>query len=134
MEGLAMAGAGAPLAGPDDLVQCTHVGLRRIPRIARIARDVTERADIGRRASAVLPTLRARHERLRDPPALGHFCQVRFLCRLARSFLRRLCLLILAFRRFLSEPIQRLSIQSSPALPCNSVLLTQTFSSGARFQ
>jgi len=54
MEGLAMAGAGAPLAGPDDLVQCTHVGLRRIPRIARIARNVTERADIGRRASAVL--------------------------------------------------------------------------------
>jgi hypothetical protein len=30
---------------------------------------------------------------------------VRFLWRCARSFLRRLCLLILAFRRFFSEPI-----------------------------
>src|SRR6059036_3584792 len=32
-------------------------------------------------------------------------CQVRFLWRCSRSFLRRLCLLILAFRRFFSEPI-----------------------------
>src|SRR6185369_3536767 len=32
-------------------------------------------------------------------------CQVRFLWRCKRSFLRRLCLLILAFRRFFSEPI-----------------------------
>ena len=30
----------------------------------------------------------------------GYFCQVRFLWRLARSFLRRLCLLILLLRRF----------------------------------
>jgi hypothetical protein len=35
-----------------------------------------------------------------------YFCQVRFLWRLARSFLRRLCLLILAFRRFFNEPIR----------------------------
>jgi hypothetical protein len=35
----------------------------------------------------------------------GYFCQVRFLWRLARSFFRRLCLLIFAFRRFFSEPI-----------------------------
>ena len=35
----------------------------------------------------------------------GYFCQVRFLCRLARSCLRRLCLLILLFRRFFNEPI-----------------------------
>jgi hypothetical protein len=34
-----------------------------------------------------------------------YFCQVRFLWRCARSFLRRLCLLILAFRRFFNEPI-----------------------------
>src|SRR5882724_2552004 len=32
-------------------------------------------------------------------------CQVRFLWRCKRSFLRRLCLLILAFRRFFNEPI-----------------------------
>src|SRR3989442_267372 len=35
----------------------------------------------------------------------NYFCQVRFLCRCARSFFRRLCLLILALRRFFSEPI-----------------------------
>lgn len=38
-------------------------------------------------------------------PVGSYFCQVRFLCRLARSFFRRLCLLIFAFRRFFSEPI-----------------------------
>src|SRR6266567_4306860 len=32
-------------------------------------------------------------------------CQVRFLWRCSRSFLRRLCLLIFAFRRFFNEPI-----------------------------
>jgi hypothetical protein len=37
--------------------------------------------------------------------AEAYFCQVRFLCRLARSCLRRLCLLIFALRRFFSEPI-----------------------------
>jgi hypothetical protein len=36
---------------------------------------------------------------------------VRFLWRWARSFLRRLCLLIFALRRFFSEPI-RFSIRS----------------------
>src|SRR5262245_51322684 len=36
---------------------------------------------------------------------LAYFCQVRFLWRWARSFLRRLCLLIFALRRFFSEPI-----------------------------
>src|SRR6185503_9779674 len=35
----------------------------------------------------------------------AYFCQVRFLWRWARSFLRRLCLLIFALRRFFSEPI-----------------------------
>jgi hypothetical protein len=39
-------------------------------------------------------------EMLRD-----YFCQVRFLWRFARSFLRRLCLLIFALRRFFNEPI-----------------------------
>ena len=34
-----------------------------------------------------------------------YFCQVRFLWRFARSFLRRLCLLIFALRRFFNEPI-----------------------------
>ena len=40
-------------------------------------------------------------------PSTGrdYFCQVRFLWRCARNFLRRLCLLIFAFRRFFSEPI-----------------------------
>ena len=38
-------------------------------------------------------------------PARDYFCQVRFLWRWARSFLRRLCLFIFAFRRFFSEPI-----------------------------
>ena len=37
--------------------------------------------------------------------AAGYFCQVRFLWRLARSCLRRLCLLIFDLRRFFSEPI-----------------------------
>jgi hypothetical protein len=36
---------------------------------------------------------------------LRYFCQVRFLWRLVRSFFRRLCLLIFAFRRFFNEPI-----------------------------
>jgi hypothetical protein len=35
----------------------------------------------------------------------GYFCQVRFLWRCKRSFFRRLCLLIFAFRRFFNEPI-----------------------------
>jgi hypothetical protein len=35
----------------------------------------------------------------------GYCCQVRFLWRCRRSFLRRLCLLIFALRRFLIEPI-----------------------------
>lgn len=47
-----------------------------------------------------------------------YFCQVRFLWRLARSFLRRLCLLIFAFRRFFSDPIQS----------------NQSLASSARFQ
>jgi|GEM_PF-4409698 hypothetical protein len=34
-----------------------------------------------------------------------YFCQVRFLWRLARNCLRRLCLLIFDFRRFFSDPI-----------------------------
>jgi hypothetical protein len=38
-------------------------------------------------------------------PQPAYFCQVRFLWRLARSFLRRLCLLILLLRRFFSDPI-----------------------------
>lgn len=37
----------------------------------------------------------------------AYFCQVRFLWRLERSFLRRLCLLIFDLRRFLSDPIFR---------------------------
>jgi len=39
-------------------------------------------------------------------PGNNYFCQVRFLWRLARNFLRRLCLLILALRRFFSDPIR----------------------------
>ena len=39
----------------------------------------------------------------------AYFCQVRFLWRLARSFLRRLCLLILLLRRFFNEPINKYS-------------------------
>jgi len=42
------------------------------------------------------------------PP--GYFCQVRFLWRFARSFLRRLCLLIFALRRFFNEPINNICI------------------------
>ena len=55
----------------------------------------------------------------RNPPRISsglnvarvsdYFCQVRFLWRLARSFLRRLCLLIFALRRFFSEPIDLMS-------------------------
>ena len=37
--------------------------------------------------------------------ACRYFCQVRFLWRLARSCLRRLCLLILLLRLFFSDPI-----------------------------
>lgn len=37
----------------------------------------------------------------------AYFCQVRFLWRFARNCLRRLCLLIFAFRRFFNEPIFR---------------------------
>src|ERR1700683_5430868 len=53
------------------------------------------------RASAGCP---ATHPKAQGPrPA--YFCQVRFLWRLARSFLRRLCLLILLLRRFFNDPI-----------------------------
>jgi hypothetical protein len=45
----------------------------------------------------------------RNPAGRDYFCQVRFLWRWARNFLRRLCLLILAFRRFFNEPITILS-------------------------
>jgi len=49
------------------------------------------------------------------PGVLGpYFCQVRFLWRWARSFLRRLCLLILAFRRFLSDPIIDVRVNIPP--------------------
>ena len=40
-----------------------------------------------------------------EKQSADYFCQVRFLWRFARSFLRRLCLLIFALRRFFSEPI-----------------------------
>ncbi len=40
-----------------------------------------------------------------DENGRDYFCQVRFLWRLSRSFFRRLCLLIFAFRRFFREPI-----------------------------
>jgi hypothetical protein len=43
-----------------------------------------------------------------------YFCQVRFLWRWARNFLRRLCLLIFALRRFFNEPIDYLSILFEP--------------------
>lgn len=49
--------------------------------------------------------------RARDRRGANYFCQVRFLWRWARSFLRRLCLLIFALRRFFREPI-RFSIRS----------------------
>ncbi len=39
----------------------------------------------------------------------AYFCQVRFLWRLARSCLRRLCLLIFAFRLFFKDPIKLVS-------------------------
>jgi hypothetical protein len=42
----------------------------------------------------------------------AYFCHVRFLCRCWRSFLRRLCLLIFALRRFFSEPIGFFSARS----------------------
>ncbi len=44
----------------------------------------------------------------------AYFCQVRFLWRCARSFLRRLCLLIFAFLRFFNEPI--MSMRPSPTV------------------
>ena len=44
----------------------------------------------------------------------GYFCQVRFLWRCARSFLRRLCLFIFAFRRFFNEPINNLYCLAKP--------------------
>jgi hypothetical protein len=46
-----------------------------------------------------------RCEPKRSSEKQNYFCQVRFLWRFRRSFLRRLCLLIFALRRFLSEPI-----------------------------
>src|SRR5258705_12549244 len=71
-----------------------------------------ERAAALDRAMIRRPAIRAqvgakqRVDDLRSPGA--YFCQVRFLWRLARSFLRRLCLLIFAFRRFFNEPMDGL--------------------------
>ena len=53
-------------------------------------------------AAELRPAMIRRHGRKQSA---DYFCQVRFLWRLARSFLRRLCLLIFALRRFFSEPI-----------------------------
>jgi hypothetical protein len=41
----------------------------------------------------------------RSPAVSGHFCQVRFLCRLAFSRFRRLCLFICSRRFFLMLPM-----------------------------
>jgi hypothetical protein len=54
--------------------------------------------------SRAVPDATAR-ERMNGTASQNYFCQVRFLWRFKRSFLRRLCLLILALRRFLIEPI-----------------------------
>ena len=56
------------------------------------------------------PPGRGRLSASRLPSPADYFCQVRFLWRLARSFLRRLCLLILLLRRFFSDPIMICSI------------------------
>src|SRR5437588_8404239 len=56
-----------------------------------------------------------RGDRLKSP--LAYFCQVRFLWRFRRSFLRRLCLLIFAFRRFFNEPITDICIVSAGLRP-----------------
>jgi hypothetical protein len=58
--------------------------------------------------------------------ARDYFCQVRFLCRWARSFLRRLCLLILAFRRFFNEPIAKFILPKpqSNSMPSDSITLS----------
>ena len=47
----------------------------------------------------------ADRERVKNAQA-DYCCQVRFFWRFKRSFLRRLCLLIFALRRFLIEPIK----------------------------
>ena len=58
--------------------------------------------------------------------AQNYFCQVRFLWRFNRSFLRRLCLLIFALRRFLSEPIIKFAAQSKEKCrPIVKLLLVQ---------
>jgi len=45
-------------------------------------------------------------DEIENEEAEAYFCQVGFLCRLARNCFRRLCLLIFALRRFFSEPIR----------------------------
>lgn len=62
-----------------------------------------------RLAAAPCRTRWASLARLKQRNRLGnrqaYFCQVRFLWRLARNCLRRLCLLIFDLRRFFSDPI-----------------------------
>ena len=81
-----------------------------------------DRAMIQRPAGRAQVGAKQRVDDLRSPGA--YFCQVRFLWRLARSFLRRLCLLIFAFRRFFNEPMAGLwrngameQCESCPPLP-----------------
>lgn len=74
-------------------------GIEFEPSIGTFDRDV--QPEKSRRGSGQPePRPQAENENGRD-----YFCQVRFLWRFSRSFLRRLCLLIFAFRRFFNEPI-----------------------------
>ena len=67
-----------------------------VDNLAERCRQLIESPDVARKMG----------EQGDSPPTpAAYFCQVRFLWRLARSFLRRLCLLIFALRRFFSEPI-----------------------------
>ena len=63
---------------------------------------------------------------------------MRFLWRCARSFLRRLCLLIFAFRRFFNEPIIDLFVLSLTVcmlkVSCNSVRLQLCVKTNRSFQ
>jgi hypothetical protein len=72
----------------------------------REARRIKGTKQEQRNRSPLLEVERLRWTKSKDEEAEAYFCQVRFLCRLARSCLRRLCLLIFALRRFFSEPIQ----------------------------
>jgi hypothetical protein len=86
-------------------VNKTHCGLKQNQTTRRWVVNSGSLDEQGIESNRATPPGGSEPATLAQAPTADYFCQVRFLWRCARSFLRRLCLLIFAFRRFFNEPI-----------------------------